>query len=68
MCFLQGNNMLVSTAQNDRILNAWKLDTKTTATVSSAIASFTINEGPVFMDAVITAGSIRTADDDDVSA
>ena len=68
MCFLQGNNMFVSTAQNDRILNAWKLDTKTTATVSSAIASFTINEGPVFMDAVITAGSIKTADDDDVSA
>jgi len=35
---------------------------------SSAIASFTINEGPVFMDAVITAGSNKTADDDDSSA
>ena len=74
MIFLAVNNLFISTAQNDRILNAWKLDlksskttTSTNSTVSSAIASFTINEGPVFMDAVMTACSIskNTSTNDD---
>jgi hypothetical protein len=53
----KSNSYFISAASNDRILNAWNFDKNNTESGKSsnsaaALASFTLNDGPVFIDAV----------------
>ena len=48
MLFLNNSDVFLSAALNDRVLNAWSTESNSTA---AALYSFTINDGPVYLDA-----------------
>ena len=48
MLFLNNSDVFLSAALNDRVLNVWSTESNSTA---AALYSFTINDGPVYLDA-----------------